>query len=109
MPDPKFTYDDAAPIKGAVLREEHIEYGFIGTLQRLKYEYCADITDRATLEQKFREKFEALNRVFSPPAEGDPDVKQIQEDLPQEMDNHGIRPLPDLETKFVVSNFALAA
>jgi len=45
------------------VREDHIEYGFIGTLQKLKYEYRRDITDRASLEKNFREKFEALNRV----------------------------------------------
>ncbi len=49
----------AAP---SVLREDDIEYGFIGTLQKLKYEYRQDITDRASLEKNFREKFEALNR-----------------------------------------------
>ncbi|MCF7674137.1 MAG: type I restriction endonuclease subunit R [Akkermansiaceae bacterium] len=47
----------------SVLREDGIEYGFIGKLQGLKYEYRPDITDRATLERNFREKFEALNRV----------------------------------------------
>ncbi len=47
----------------SVVREDTIEYGFIGTLQKLKYEYCPDITNRATLEANFREKFEALNRV----------------------------------------------
>nr|WP_259164770.1 type I restriction endonuclease subunit R [Comamonas sp. BIGb0152] len=46
-----------------VVKEEHIEYGFIGKLQNLKYEYREDIRDRATLEKNFREKFEALNRV----------------------------------------------
>ncbi len=46
-----------------VLREEQIEYGFVGKLQGLKYDYRRDITSRATLEQNFREKFEALNRV----------------------------------------------
>ena len=46
-----------------VLREDGIEYGFIGKLQGLKYGYRADITDRASLEKNFREKFEALNRV----------------------------------------------
>jgi type I restriction enzyme R subunit len=53
----------------SVVREEHIEYGFIGTLQKLKYEYRPDITDRATLEANFREKFEALNRVHLTDAE----------------------------------------
>jgi type I restriction enzyme R subunit len=30
--------------------------------------------------------------VFSPPAEGDPDVKQIQEDLPQEQEDNEVEP-----------------
>jgi type I restriction enzyme R subunit len=47
----------------SVLREDGIEYGFIGKLQSLKYEYRRDITNRALLEKNFREKFEALNRV----------------------------------------------
>ena len=32
-------------------------------MQHLKYQYRADICDRASLEHNFREKFEALNRV----------------------------------------------
>jgi type I restriction enzyme R subunit len=48
---------------GVAVREEQIEYGFIGKLQGLKYAYRADIRDRAALERNFREKFEALNRV----------------------------------------------
>jgi type I restriction enzyme R subunit len=48
---------------GHAVKEEQIEYGFIGKLQGLKYEYRADIRDRAALERNFREKFEALNRV----------------------------------------------
>ena len=48
---------------GAALKEDVIETGFIGKLQALKYEYRPDITNRATLEKNFREKFEALNRV----------------------------------------------
>ncbi|MEQ8829773.1 MAG: type I restriction endonuclease subunit R [Alphaproteobacteria bacterium] len=38
--------------------------------------------------------FEPLNIacVFSPPAEGDPDVKQIQEDLPQEKEDNAVEP-----------------
>lgn len=47
----------------SVLREDTIEYGFIGKLQGLKYDYRGDITDRASLETNFRSKFEALNRV----------------------------------------------
>jgi type I restriction enzyme R subunit len=47
----------------AVVREDTIEYGFIGTLQGLKYEYRPDVRDRASLERNFRERFESLNRV----------------------------------------------
>jgi type I restriction enzyme, R subunit len=43
--------------------EHQIEQNFIVKLTGLKYEYRSDITDRAALEQNFREKFEALNRV----------------------------------------------
>ena len=56
----KYPSHEASP---SVLREDGIEYGFIGKLQGLKYEYRPDITDRASLEKNFREKFEALNRV----------------------------------------------
>ena len=39
-------------------------------------------------------EFKPLNIacVFSPPAEGDPDVKQIQEDLPQEQEDNEVEP-----------------
>ncbi len=47
----------------SIVREDTIEYGFIGRLQGLKYEYRVDIIDRATLEKNFRDKFETLNRV----------------------------------------------
>lgn len=60
MPSSKFTYDLQSTAPSHVVREEHIEYGFIGKLQNLKYEYRADIRDRASLEKNFREKFEAL-------------------------------------------------
>jgi type I restriction enzyme R subunit len=43
--------------------EHQLEEALIGKLQSLKYEYRPDIRDRSTLEQNFREKFEALNRV----------------------------------------------
>lgn len=38
--------------------------------------------------------FQSLNIacVFSPPAEGNPDVKQIQEDLPQEKEDNAVEP-----------------
>ncbi len=63
MNPPKFNYHDLPALESSVVREDTIEYGFIGTLQKLKYEYRPDITDRATLEANFREKFESLNRV----------------------------------------------
>ena len=43
--------------------ESDLEQSFIEKLRSLKYEYRPDITDRASLEQNFREKFESLNRV----------------------------------------------
>jgi type I restriction enzyme, R subunit len=63
MPSSKFTYAPTTGAPSSFVREEQIEYGFIGKLQNLKYEYRADIRDRAALERNFREKFEALNRV----------------------------------------------
>ena len=63
MPPSNPTYDLPPGAPSHVVKEEHIEYGFVGKLQNLKYEYREDIRDRATLEKNFREKFEALNRV----------------------------------------------
>ncbi|MBU2737338.1 type I restriction endonuclease subunit R [Acidithiobacillus concretivorus] len=63
------TYSQPAARPHSAVREDTIEYGFIGTLQNLKYAYRDDIRDRATLEQNFREKFEALNRVHLTDAE----------------------------------------
>lgn len=45
------------------MSEQKIELGFIDKLVELKYTYRPDITDRASLDRNFREKFEALNRV----------------------------------------------
>lgn len=45
------------------MTEQKIEQGFIEKLIELKYTYRDDITDRASLERNFREKFNALNRV----------------------------------------------
>jgi type I restriction enzyme R subunit len=59
----KISYHDIPDPPSASLKEDGIESGFIGKLQGLKYEYRPDITNRATLEKNFREKFEALNRV----------------------------------------------
>lgn len=63
MPTSTSIYDQTPSTPRHGVREEHIEYGFIGKLQNLKYEYRDDIRDRAALERNFREKFEALNRV----------------------------------------------
>ncbi len=49
--------------------ESGLEASLVTKLQDLKYEYRPDIQDRATLEQNFREKFEALNRVSLTEAE----------------------------------------
>lgn len=43
--------------------EKKLEDELIEKLEALKYVYRPDIQDRASLEQNFREKFEALNRV----------------------------------------------
>ena len=63
MPSSKLTYDMPSVAPSLGVKEEQVEYGFIGKLQGLKYEYRPDIRDRAALERNFREKFEALNRV----------------------------------------------
>lgn len=63
MPSSTPGYAPTPTSPSPVVKEEHIEYGFIGKLQNLKYEYRDDIRDRAALEKNFREKFEALNRV----------------------------------------------
>ena len=54
MPSSKFTYDLPPGAPSPVVKEEHIEYGFIGKLQNLKYEYRDDIRDRAALEKNSR-------------------------------------------------------
>jgi type I restriction enzyme, R subunit len=43
--------------------ENQIEDNLIKQLKELKYSYRPDIVDRKTLEQNFKAKFEALNRV----------------------------------------------
>lgn len=63
MPSSKSIYDLPPGAPNPLGKEEHIEYGFIGKLQNLKYEFRDDIRDRAAMEKNFREKFEALNRV----------------------------------------------
>lgn len=44
-------------------KESNIEQDFINQLIDLKYKHRPDIKDRKSLEQNFKEKFEALNRV----------------------------------------------
>jgi type I restriction enzyme R subunit len=44
-------------------KEAQIEETLIKQLIELKYIYRSDIVDRNTLEQNFKVKFEALNRV----------------------------------------------
>jgi len=58
-------YPDAlsSPEKASVVREGDIEDTFVAKLRALKYSHRPDITNRASLEQNFREKFEELNRV----------------------------------------------
>ena len=63
MPPSKTTYQAPSDAPSSVIREGDIEDAFIERLRRLKYTVRPDITNRATLEQNFREKFEALNRV----------------------------------------------
>ena len=45
------------------MTEQEIEQNLIEKLGELKYSYRPDIRNREALEQNFREKFEALNRV----------------------------------------------
>ena len=44
-------------------KENQIEAQLVQQLTELKYNYRPDIIDRKTLEQNFKAKFEALNRV----------------------------------------------
>jgi type I restriction enzyme R subunit len=60
---PKVTYPLPPEPRDSVLNEAGIEDLFIQKLRDLKYTDRPDITDRASLEANFREKFEALNRV----------------------------------------------
>ena len=50
-------------------KEIEIEQNLIAKLRSLKYSHRPDIRDRATLEQNFRDKFEALNHVALTDAE----------------------------------------
>ena len=46
-----------------IQKESDIEQNLISKLEELKYSYRPDIRDKVTLEQNFRDKFEALNHV----------------------------------------------
>lgn len=46
-----------------MLKENHIEERLIEQLKELKYTHRPDIRDRVALEENFKTKFEALNRV----------------------------------------------
>jgi hypothetical protein len=56
-------YAPAPVLNSSDLKERGIKEEFIERLRDLKYTHRPDITDRATLERNFREKFESLNRV----------------------------------------------
>ena len=56
MPPSKSSQGLPPDASNFILKEDGIEYGFIGSLQGLKYNYRRDITDRASLEKNFREK-----------------------------------------------------
>jgi type I restriction enzyme R subunit len=77
MTQSPFSYDQASGTARHGVKEEQIEYGFIGKLQSLKYTYRDDIRDRAALEQNFREKFQELNRVNLSDAE----FKRLLDDI----------------------------
>ena len=72
MPPSSTAYHLPSDAPPSVLREEDIESGFIGTLQGLKYTYRPEITNRATLEQNFREKSEAQSSGARKTAKGSP-------------------------------------
>ncbi|SRR5579871_52839 len=57
--------------------ENRIERDLISKLEELKYTYRSDIRDREALENNFREKFEALNRVRLADAEFQRLLEQI--------------------------------
>jgi type I restriction enzyme, R subunit len=58
-----FSYQKPTDSLPAVVREHDIETEFQKKLESLKYTLRPDIRDRASLEQNFRQKFEALNHV----------------------------------------------
>jgi type I restriction enzyme R subunit len=77
MSSSPFSYDKPSGAVPLGVKEEQIEYGFIGKLQSLKYIYRDDIRDRSALERNFRQHFEALNRVNLSDAE----FKRLLDDI----------------------------
>ncbi|MEI8310904.1 MAG: type I restriction endonuclease subunit R [Verrucomicrobiota bacterium] len=63
MASSRYPDDLLSESQSSVVREGDIEDAFIEKLRSLKYTVRPDIHDRASLEQNFREKFQALNRV----------------------------------------------
>ncbi len=63
MPSQPVSYTSVSHAPASVVTEGDIESLFVSRLEQLKYTYRPDITNRATLEKNFREKFESLNRV----------------------------------------------
>ncbi len=57
------SYTQVPGPRTSFVREQDIEDAIIEKLRSLKYTVRLDIHDRAALEQNFRKKFEALNRV----------------------------------------------
>lgn len=71
-------------------------------------EYHRLFTEQQAEKLKADPDFQPLNIacVFSPPAEGDPDVKQIQEDLPQEKEDNAVEPEKKKEAlKAILANY----
>ena len=60
---PNVPYEKQTDAVSSRVREQDIETAFLTKLDGLKYTNRPDIRDRARLEENFREKFEALNRV----------------------------------------------
>ena len=69
MPSSKSAYDLHSGIPSQAVREDQIEYGFIGKLQGLKYEYRPDIRDRAALERNFPNRLGKNTNVYLGSAE----------------------------------------
>ena len=115
MPTPKFTYGPPPVAPGHAVKEEHIKKAVIEAVLA-KHDTAtagrrfnavlatASINDAIEYHALFKEaqaakhaadaSFLPLNIacVFSPPAEGNADVQQIQEDLPQEKQDNQVDP-----------------